>query len=266
MASQAAERMALLGVEVDRLSMADLHRRIAEAVDRDERIIVAHHNLHSVYLYHRDPILRAFYRRAHVVHIDGMPLVLLGRLLGYRVHRAHRVTYVDWVGPLMQEATHRGWRVFYLGGRPGVAERAACILRSEWPGLELATHHGYFHVEGPENEAVLARVHTFRPHLLMVGMGMPRQEHWILRNWTRLQANAVLTAGACFDYVAGLVPVPPRWMGQVGLEWLFRLCAEPGRLWQRYLVEPWFLLPHLAAQLGVRLRRSRPKENEEVPM
>jgi N-acetylglucosaminyldiphosphoundecaprenol N-acetyl-beta-D-mannosaminyltransferase len=73
-------------------------------------------------------------------------------------------------------------------------------------------------------------------------MGMPRQEWWILDNLDRISANIVLQAGACFDYVAGEVPLPPRWMGQLGLEWLYRLVSEPGRLWRRYLVEPWSLL------------------------
>jgi len=73
---------------------------------------------------------------------------------------------------------------------------------------------------------------------------MPRQEKWVLRNRARLKVNAILTAGACFDYVAGAIPTPPRWMGQLGLEWLYRLVSEPRRLWRRYLVEPVYLLPY----------------------
>jgi len=246
-------RFTLLGVVVDPLTIAELNERIAKAVNQGERLIIAHHNLHSVYLYHRDPKMRAFFARAQVVHIDGMPLVYWARVLGYPVRKQHRVTYVDWVHPLMATAAAEGWRVFYLGGKPGVAARAAEKLRQQYPGLVLETRHGYFTPE--ENDAVLEEIARFQPHVLMVGMGMPRQEHWVLDNLERISANAILTAGACFDYVAGVIPTPPRWMGRVGLEWLYRLWSEPRRLARRYLLEPWFLVPLALKDLSARFRR-----------
>lgn len=246
-------RFTLLGVVVDPLTIAELNERIAKAVNQGERLIIANHNLHSVYLYHRDPKMRAFFARAQVVHIDGMPLVYWARVLGYPVTKQHRVTYVDWVHPLMATAAAEGWRVFYLGGKPGVAARAAEKLRRQYPGLVLETRHGYFTPE--ENDAVLEEIARFQPHVLMVGMGMPRQEHWVLDNLERISANAILTAGACFDYVAGVIPTPPRWMGRVGLEWLYRLWSEPRRLARRYLLEPWFLVPLALKDLSARFRR-----------
>ncbi|RMF56772.1 MAG: glycosyltransferase [Bacteroidetes bacterium] len=234
-------RITLLGIQVDPLTISELNDCIAEAVARDVRWIIAHHNLHSIYLFHRDAKMKAFYAKAHVMHIDGMPIVFLGRLLGYDLYREQRVTYVDWVRPLMSAAREHRWRVYYLGGKPGVAERAAHVLRNEFPGLEIKTHHGYFDMEGDENEAVLDDIQAYQPHVLMVGMGMPRQEHWVVQNLERIKAHAILTSGACFDYVAGAVPTPPRWMGYVGLEWLFRLMSEPRRLAYRYLIEPWYV-------------------------
>lgn len=245
-------RLKLLGVELDRLTVADLNQCIAEAIAQGEQRIMANHNLHSVYLYHRNPRMRAFFARARVVHIDGMPLVYWARILGYAVRATERVTYLDWVHPLMAAAQVHGWRVFYLGGRPGVAARAAERLRHQYPGLTLEVRHGYFSRE--ENESVLQQLTEFRPNVLMVGMGMPRQEIWVLENLDRIQANAILTAGACFDYLAGAVPTPPRWMGRAGLEWLYRLLSEPRRLWRRYLVEPWALAPLFVKDLR-RLRK-----------
>jgi N-acetylglucosaminyldiphosphoundecaprenol N-acetyl-beta-D-mannosaminyltransferase len=144
----------------------------------------------------------------------------------------------------MTAAVQQGWRVFYLGSKPGVAERGAEILQQRFPGLQIATAHGYFDArpDSQENQAVLAEINTYQPHVLMVGMSMPRQEHWVLDNLEQISANAILTAGAAMDYVAGAVPTPPRWAGKWGLEWLFRLVAEPRRLARRYLVEPWFVL------------------------
>ncbi|OGF53198.1 MAG: glycosyl transferase [Candidatus Fraserbacteria bacterium RBG_16_55_9] len=238
------KRIALLGAQVDALTMEDLHALIAHAVAEGKRWIIANHNLHSIYLYHHDPKMGAFYARAHHVHVDGMSLVFLGKLLHLPLRREHRVTYVDWVRPLVAEAAHQGFRVFYLGSRPGVAEEGAKILRTEHPCLQMATHHGHFNTapDSLENQHVLAAIRDYRPHILMVGMGMPRQEHWIVDHFEQIEANAILTAGACMDYVAGAVPVPPRWMGRLGLEWLYRLASEPRRLWRRYLIEPWFIL------------------------
>ena len=234
----------LLGVTVYPLTIKDLNTLIAEAVTCGQRWVIANQNLHSIYLYHHDPKMRAFYAKANYIHVDGMALILIGRLLGLPLRREHRVTYADWTIPLITEAAQQGWRVFYLGSKPGVADQAAKILQEKFPSLQIATAHGYFdpRPDNQENHAVLAAINAYQPHVLMVGMSMPRQEHWVLDNLEQLSANAILPSGAAMDYVAGAVPTPPRWAGKLGLEWLFRLIAEPGRLWRRYLVEPWFLL------------------------
>lgn len=240
----------LLGITVNPLTIKDLNTLIAEAVSCNQRRIIAHQNLHSIYLYHHDPKMRSFYDQADYVHVDGMALVLLGRLFGFPLKREHRVTYVDWIEPLIAEATKQGWRVFYLGSKPGIAEQGAKILQEKFSGLQIATAHGYFdpQPDSQENRDILATINTYQPHVLMVGMSMPRQEHWVLDNLDQLCANAILPSGAAIDYVAGAVPTPPRWAGRLGLEWLFRLIAEPKRLWQRYLVEPWFVLKLLLTE------------------
>lgn len=238
------QRYTLLGVTMNALSISDLNGLIAEAVRDRKRWIIANHNLHSIYLYYHDPKMRAFFAKADYIHIDSMPLVLWGKLRGFPLAKEHRVTYVDWTNPLMAAAAQHSWRIFYLGSKPGVAQDAAQILQQRFPGLEITTADGYFNArpDSPENLAILDKINAYRPNVLMVGMGMPRQEHWILDNLEHLSANTILCAGATMDYVAGAVPTPPRWAGRWGLEWLFRLIAEPRRLWQRYLVEPWFLL------------------------
>jgi N-acetylglucosaminyldiphosphoundecaprenol N-acetyl-beta-D-mannosaminyltransferase len=239
----------VLGHRVGEYDIPRLNDRVARAVARHEHIVVANHNLHSLYLCGRDEKLRAFHANAEVTHADGMSLILLGRLLGVPLRRHHRVTYVDWIGPLMHEASDRGWRVFALGGRPGVFERAAAQLRSRHPRLVLEGRHGYFdHAPGsPDAVSVLAQIAAFRPHVLLVGMGMPRQEHWAHDHRSALSANAILMAGAALDYVAGVVPTPPRAAAAIGLEWAWRLAAEPRRLWRRYLVEPWSVLAMVVA-------------------
>ena len=241
----------LLGVRVHALSMEALTVAVVEGVRSGQRRIIANHNLHSIYLHQRDEKFRAFYARAYLVHVDGMSLILAGRLLGLPLGREHRVTYVDWIDPLLATAAAERWRVLFLGSDVQVGFRGSAALRQRHPGLVLETLPGFFDAtrDGEENRAVLRRIHAFGPQLLMVGMGMPRQEHWILDNLGDLPGCVVLTAGATVDYAAGAIPTPPRWAGRFGLEWWFRLIAEPRRLWKRYLLEPWCVLPLLTAEL-----------------
>lgn len=250
----------LLGVTVHGLTWERLKAAIAEAVDKNRRRIIANHNLHSVYLYHHDPTVRSFYARAELVHIDGMSLVLFGKLLGLPLSGRNRLTPLDWIRPLTAEAAKRRWRMFYLGSRPGIAARGADILREEFPGLLLDTAHGHFDpdADGAENRAVIEAINRSRPNLLLVGMGMPRQERWILENAERIDANAIFNVGGLMDYIAGATATPPRWMGRLGLEWLFRLLGDPARLWKRYLIEPWFVCGLFLTERAGRWRAPAP--------
>ncbi len=232
----------VLGCRVHAVTALELTNLLDAAVAEGEPCIIANHNLHSLYLYQRDARLREFFSKSKWVHADGMAIVLLARLTGAQIDRSCRITYVDWLPLLMERAALRGWRVFYLGSRPGVADKGLAILRERFPGLQMEVAHGYFDPAGEENEAVLGKIRTFAPDVVMVGMGMPRQELWIVDNLGRLGPAVLLPCGASIDYVAGAIPTPPRWAGRCGLEWLYRLIAEPGRLWKRYLVEPWALL------------------------
>jgi N-acetylglucosaminyldiphosphoundecaprenol N-acetyl-beta-D-mannosaminyltransferase len=237
-------RYRLVDVEVDALTVDDLNRIVKNTIEEQEQRIIANHNVHSVYLYHRTPKMQALYRRADYVHIDGMSLVFLGQLLGLPLMKKHRVTYMDWVGPLLREACIGQWKLFYLGAKPKVVAAGTDRIRKRYPDIELAYHHGYFDrsPDSPENRSVITAINEFAPDVLMVGMGMPRQEKWIFDNADHLNACAILSSGACIDYIAGATPTPPGWAGKMGLEWLYRFLQEPRRLWYRNLVEPWPVL------------------------
>ena len=233
----------LLGISINLLSMVELNSLISKAIESKTKWIIANHNLNSLYLYHHNPEMRAFYNKADYIHIDGMSLVLLGKFFGIPCQRKHRVTYADWVWFLMEQAANQGWHILYLGSKPRVAAKGAKILQNKYPNLHLDTIHGYFNLspDSLANQAILEKINAYQPHILMVGMGMPRQEQWILENIENINTNAILPSGACIDYVAGVIKTPPRWMGKFCLEWLYRLITEPRRLWKRYLIEPWFI-------------------------
>ncbi len=255
--------VSFLGLSLNPMSSSELIAVVEQGILESRKWIVTNHNLHSVYLFHRHQKLRDFYKNAHWTFIDGMPLIGLGRLYGYALEREQRVTLADLIHPLMETAARKRWRVFNLGSPDGVAEKGAAALRRLHPGLQIEVSHGYFDSkpDSAENEAVLQRINAYQPDLLMVGMGMPRQEFWTQDNFERLNARVILASnGAAIDYIAGLVPTPPRWAGRLGLEWAFRLASEPRRLFRRYFVEPW----HLLILLVMDFARKGGKLNERV--
>ena len=242
----------MLGVGVDPLTVEDLHAEIGRLVRGRGPGLVLNANAHCLNLCYEDPALRAFFNGAEVVFCDGAGVMLAARILGGRI--PERITYADWAWQLAAFAAVEGFSLFFLGARPGVAQAAARRLRERHPGLEISgVHHGYFdHSAGsPESEAVVEEINAAAPDILLVGLGMPLQEYWLLENWRRLDAGVALTGGAVFDYVSGRLNRGPRLLTDNGFEWLARLLVEPHRLWRRYLIgNPLFLLRVAKQRLG----------------
>lgn len=236
----------MLGIRIHALNEDGLIRYMHHSIQamNEKTRVIGHHNLHSMYLMHTLDTMKPFYDRADLVHIDGMPIVWLGQLFGHKLNRSNRLTSMDWLPRLLKECEAHSYKVFLLGSQPGVSEKAAKRFISDMPGLRISGYHGYFDkTEGSaENEYVINLVNNFEPDIVLVGMGMPIQENWISNNANRLQTKVVWSLGAFMDYYAGVKPLPPRWIGRLGLEWLYRLLSEPRRLWKRYILEPWFIV------------------------
>lgn len=217
---------------------------VEAAVEAAQPYLVANHNLHSLYLMRRDPVFAAFFDQADLIEVDSTPVITFTRALGLQSRPFHRCTYLDWRDHFWSVANRNGWRVYYLGGAPGVADSAARQLALSYPNAHIRTRDGFFDAasDSLENQEILADIAAFAPNVLFVGMGMPRQETWIVANRAKLPSCAVFSVGAAFDYEAGVQKAAPRWMGRAGLEWLYRLAHDPVRLWRRYCWEPWFLL------------------------
>jgi N-acetylglucosaminyldiphosphoundecaprenol N-acetyl-beta-D-mannosaminyltransferase len=245
-------RVQVLGVGVDVLTVEDLHAEIGRLVREKRRGLVLNANAHCLNLCYEDPMLRTFFNGAEVVFCDGAGVMLAARVLGGRIPA--RITYADWAWRLAAFAAAEGFSLYFLGARPGVAQAAAERLKERHPGLEIAGfRHGYFdHAAGsPQSAAVVEEINAAAPDILLVGLGMPLQERWLMENGHRLDVGAALTGGAVFDYVSGRLDRGPRLLTVHGLEWLARLLAEPRRLWRRYLIgNPLFLLRVLRQRLG----------------
>ncbi|MGC9399875.1 MAG: WecB/TagA/CpsF family glycosyltransferase [Anaerolineae bacterium] len=216
-------------------------------------MIVLSGNVHSFNLAYRQLWLRSFFNQANVVRLDGAGVRLGAWILGHQT--PSRMTWADFAWDLAEFAEPRGFTFFFLGARPGVADKAAAKLKIRFPNLRIVgTHHGYFDKTpgSAENEAVIEQINAVKPNILIIGFGMPLQERWLMENWDRINANVALTGGAVFDYVSGELRRAPRWMTDNGLEWLGRLLIEPRRLWKRYLIgNPLFLWRVLKQRFGL---------------
>jgi N-acetylglucosaminyldiphosphoundecaprenol N-acetyl-beta-D-mannosaminyltransferase len=259
-------RLKLLGVDVDVVRPDQVMDFVSDRVGKGVRTVIANHNLHSVYLFHRHPEMRALYRRADLIEIDSTPMIAWGRLLGYSLSTDHRCTYLDFRDTFWTLAQSQGWKVFHIGGCPEHTQASRDCIVGRYPGLHLGVHSGYFDTDGPENEALLAELEAEAPDIILIGMGMPRQEVWVERNYRRLPPSVILPVGGAFDYEAGVTFTPPRWTGRVGLEWLIRFVHDPFRLFGRYFIEPWSLVPLAVTDMIRHLRPAPERRRVGAPV
>jgi N-acetylglucosaminyldiphosphoundecaprenol N-acetyl-beta-D-mannosaminyltransferase len=235
--------VSVLGIPVTSATPTRLHELISRIIERNQRALILNVNINCINLACEQPWLHAFLNDAELVFCDGAGVALGIRILGHSV--SHRITYADWIWQLAEYVEMRGYTVCFVGARPDVAQRAARRLRDRFPGLRIdGVHHGHFDLKlgSEENERVVRKINEIKPNILLVGLGMPTQERWLMENWDRLDANVALTGGAVFDYVSGNLRRAPSWMTDHGMEWIGRLIVEPRRLWRRYVIgNPLFL-------------------------
>jgi N-acetylglucosaminyldiphosphoundecaprenol N-acetyl-beta-D-mannosaminyltransferase len=184
---------------------------------------------------------------------DGMPLSWVGWLQGFR--KMDRVFGPDFMAAMCSLAVQRGYRNFFYGGKPGVAQLLSETLQRRFPGLQVAgTNTPPF---GPltleEERRVCHLVHDSKPHIVWVGLSTPRQEQFMAQYLDRLQAPLLIGVGAAFDYHTGQIRDCSAWIKRAGLQWLHRLMQDPRRLWRRYLRNnPAFLWRISQQLLGLR--------------
>jgi N-acetylglucosaminyldiphosphoundecaprenol N-acetyl-beta-D-mannosaminyltransferase len=251
------ERVHMFGQLVDLIKPEEVLHHVQDAVAEGRKSLVANHNLHSLYLIQKHPELRPFYDKAELIEVDSTPMIWFSRALGLHSRGFHRCTYLDWRDHFWSVADRKGWRVMSVGGEPGVGEEAARRLGARYPKTEIRTRHGFFDATpgSADNAEIIAEIQAFKPHILFVGMGMPRQELWTLAVFDTLPDCVIFSVGAAFDYEAGTQTPAPRWMGRAGVEWAYRLVQDPRRLFTRYCVEPWALIPLAIRDLRAARRR-----------
>jgi N-acetylglucosaminyldiphosphoundecaprenol N-acetyl-beta-D-mannosaminyltransferase len=233
--SVAPARFPVVDVQISALSFSQALATIDGWITQRERHYVNICTTHTVLECHDAPELAAVVNGAGMATPDGMPLVWLGRLQG---HHVERVYGPDVMLAACAQGQARNYRHFFYGGAEGVAERLVNRLRERFPELQVAgTYTPPFRPLTPaEEQEVAALINTSQADIVWVGLGTPKQDYWVARFRSLVEAPVLIAVGAAFDFHAGRVRQAPRWMQRNGLEWLFRLSQDPGRLWRRYLL------------------------------
>ncbi len=228
----------VLGVNIAGLSLAEAASRVEQFVAQGvpRRVVTANPELLYRACYEFE--LKQLINTADLVTADGEGIVWAAGFLGTPVPQ--RVTGIDLLQALLPKADLHRWRIFFLGGAPGVAAEAQAQVSREYPGIRSHSHHGFF-LPGDEEEHVLERIRSFSPHLLLVGLGAPRQEKWISEHYRELGVPVSIGVGGSFDVLSGRVSRAPSWVRRLKLEWLARLLREPSR-WRRQTSLPKFAI------------------------
>ena len=226
----------VLGVRVDAVQIPDAIKVLESWIEeRGPARYVAVTGMHGVSVSRDDAEFASILSDAGLVVADGMPLVWLGRFQGF-THMRRRVYGPELMETFCRETGSR-YRHFFYGGAPGVADALAQGEHERY-GVQIAgTYCPPFRaLTEAEEKEVQSLIEKTKPDVLWVGLSTPKQERWMHAHRNTLNVPVMLGVGAAFDLNTGRLKQAPVWMRENGLEWLFRLCAEPKRLWQRYIL------------------------------
>lgn len=223
----------LLGVNIDVVDTEGLRGKIIAFAQQESTRSVMYVNADCMLISQKDWAYRQVLNGADLIYADGIGVVYGARLWGYSL--PGRSTAADFFPDFSRSFADHGLRMYFLGGREGVARIAADRLMEKIPGLMIVgTHHGYFSED--ETARIIRKINAAEPDIVVIGFGAPKQELWIRDYGEELEASVLWGVGGLFDFLSGKTPRGPQWLLDHGFEWLCRLIAEPGRLWRRYLL------------------------------
>lgn len=220
-----------LGIKVGVLTLNALVQEILECAISGKSKFITYLNAHCVNLACLDKEYRIILNSADLVYTGGQGVVWAARFLGRPL--PERVNILDFFDKLIPEFKKNKITIYLFGGTREVVKKAERKLQDS--GMEvIGSSDGYFNKT--EEAEVIRTINVLKPDILMVGMGVPKQEKWIFSHLKELDVHLCWAVGAAFDWLSGYRKRAPNWMIKWGLEWLHRLCQQPNRLWKRYLI------------------------------
>ena len=229
------ERVNILGVGLSAINLDSAREAIHQALTEKRKGYVCVTGVHGVMEAQEDPQIRQILNQAYLNTPDGMPMVWVGKLRGFR--QMDRVYGPDLMLTVCEFTRDKPFTHFLYGGAEGVAPELKRRLEQRFPGIKIAgTYTPPFRPLNSEEEADLIRqVTAAKPDILWVGLSTPKQEKFMAQYFQKLDTTLMFGVGAAFDFHTGRIRQAPRWIQRSGLEWLFRIACEPRRLWRRYL-------------------------------
>jgi bacterial polymer biosynthesis proteins, WecB/TagA/CpsF family len=232
------QRITFLNTYIDNLTATEAKHALEQLIQTDGNHYVVTPNTDIVVKMQEDPELKMACDQADLILTDGMILVKLSRYLGYPIKE--RIAMTDFVWDVFDLAIEKNYKVFLFGGKEGVLKKAAENVRKKLPELKLvgsySPHFGFEKVPAQLEEAN-RRIKDSGADILIVFLGCPKQEKFILENKDNYRIPVSITMGGCVDFLAGEVKRAPLWMQKAGLEWFFRFLQEPRRMYKRYFVD-----------------------------
>jgi N-acetylglucosaminyldiphosphoundecaprenol N-acetyl-beta-D-mannosaminyltransferase len=252
----------ILGVSVGAFTMEELLGVIDESVASRQQLLLGVVNAAKLVNARKDAELMRSLKEADLILADGAPVVWLSRLLGTPLPQ--RLAGIDIMYRILERASARQYRVYFLGAKPEVLQRVVEITAKQYPYAVVAGHRdGYFN--DSEAEVVAQDIRNSRADILFVAMSSPRKENFLAKWYDFMQVPVCHGVGGSFDVMAGVTKRAPHWMQDCGLEWFYRLIQEPRRMWKRYLVtNTMFIMLGVGAVIRARLRGSRGRSKIDV--
>lgn len=226
------KRIEFLKAPMDIATMQETVSFIESRIEQKQFLQHVVVNVAKIVNMQKDPVLAESVKACEVINIDGMGVVFGARFLGHDV--PERVAGVDLFHELLAMSAKRDFPVFLLGATEEVVSKTVNKVKAQNPDLNIAGYNdGYF---WDDEEVVVNKIRESGAKLLFVAITSPKKENFINKWQDKLGVNFVMGVGGTFDVVAGKVKRAPLWMQKAGLEWLYRVIQEPGRMWKRYLV------------------------------
>lgn len=239
----------VLGVNINAIDIEETINACDKLIARGKGYVCVT-GVHGVMEAQGDAKFLSFLNGSFLSVPDGMPMVWVGRLQGFR--SIHRVYGPDLMIELCRHSVERGYRHFFYGGKKGVAEELAANLLQRIPGLLIAGTYTppFRQLTADEDRDLSAVVAACKPDIFWVGLSTPKQERFMAEHCNSLDVRLMIGVGAAFDVHTGRIKDAPKWMKSSGLQWLHRLFQEPKRLWKRYLVNNPKFVWRIALQLA----------------
>lgn|GEM_PF-115473 len=249
---QPATEIQMFQIRIDNLTFEEAGERISRMIEERSAGYVVTPNVDHIIKLQKDQEFRQVYDKADLVLTDGMPLVWASRMLGKKIKE--KISGSDLLPYLCELAARKGYRIFLLGAGPGIAATAAERLVERYPGLQIAgtysPSYGFEHNE-EENRKIVEMLSQSNTDILFVGVGAPKQEKWIFQHYKSYNIPVSIGVGAAFDFESGHIKRAPKLFQRIGMEWFWRFCQEPRRLFRRYFIDDvqfvWLLIKEIRA-------------------